>query len=248
MIMAYQSSGRATTFSDGVTTVDCEKQVRSWRLLRSLMELLIPSCNCSFIEDEKNETSQENTPHSRYSFSRQSYLISSHNSTTTGTIFGSRRGKVSLCIQTNPKSSTPILLLELAITTATLAREMRGGVLRIGLECTPNVDGFEEEKNYSSLLSMPLWRLYCNGRKAGFAKKRKASKYDLEILNNMESVAIGAGVINGKELGCDDDVMYLRGRFKKVHGSFDSESYHLIDPEGNIGHQELSVFFIRSRP
>ncbi|GAA0158450.1 hypothetical protein LIER_15469 [Lithospermum erythrorhizon] len=248
MIMAYPRGGRggATTFSGGVTTVNCEKQVRSWRLLRSLVELLIPTCNCTFIEDQNNEIKQDNTSH-RYSFSKQSSFISSPNYTTTGTIFGSRHGKVSLCIQKNPKSSTPFLLLELAIPTATLAREMKGGVLRIALECNPNGNGFEQESSSSSLLSMPLWTFYCNGRKTGFAKKKNPSKYDLEILKNMETVSVGAGVINGKELERDDDVMYLRGRFKRVHSSFDSESFHLIDPEGNIG-QELSVFFLRSRP
>lgn len=95
--------------------------------------------------------------------------------------------------------------------------------------------------------------MYCNGRKVGFAIKRHASKGDMEVLQRMESVVVGAGIINGKELERDDGIieqedgiMYLRGNFKRVHGSTNSETFHLIDPEGNVG-QELSIFFLRSR-
>lgn len=90
-------------------------------------------------------------------------------------------------------------------------------------------------------------RMYCNGKKVGFAVKRKPTKSDLQVLGQMELVNIGAGIIHGKnKINCDDDIMYLRGKFERVHGSYDnSESFHLIDLEGSMG-QELSIFFLPS--
>ncbi|XP_059309552.1 protein MIZU-KUSSEI 1-like [Lycium ferocissimum] len=221
-----------------ITTVDCEKQVRSWRLLRSLVELLIPSCYCTFVEPTEPVLSKKTV--SSFNYHRPSF--SSNTTNITGTIFGYRKGKVNFCIQTNPNSSTPLLLLELAVSTSTLAREMRGGLLRIALESSNEGGGNE----IFSLLSMPVWTMYCNGKKVGFAVKKKATKSDLQVLKQMESVVVGAGTVHGKEINRDDDTMYLRGKFERVHGSSDSESFHLIDPEGSMG-QQLSIFFLRSR-
>ncbi|KAK7387535.1 hypothetical protein VNO78_28415 [Psophocarpus tetragonolobus] len=197
------------------STVGCEKQVRSWRVLRSLMELVIPTCKCSLVEEEEAEQQQQ--------------LM-----TITGTIFGyrKRKGKVSFCIQANANSSMPILVLELAVPTSVLAKEMRGGTLRIVLESgTNNV----------FLFSSPLWTMYCNGRKVGYAVKRRPSNADFEALSLMRSVAVGTGVINT----CKDHLMYLRANFQRVPGSSSSESFHLIDPQGTIA-QELSIFFFTS--
>ncbi|XP_054820178.1 protein MIZU-KUSSEI 1-like [Prosopis cineraria] len=200
-------------------TVDCHKQVRSWRLLHSLLQLLIPTCNCTFLEDDNDDD-----------------LIKPRTlpaSTITGTIFGYRRGKVKFCIQLNPQSTNPVLLLELPVATNTLAKEMRGGTLRMALEtATPG--------SYCNLLSTPLWRVHCNGKKMGYAVKRAPSNSDLEAFNVMRSVVVGAGTIKQNEL------MFLRAKFRRVRGSSNSESFHLIDPEGSAG-QELSVFFFRSR-
>lgn len=239
--MTYSTVVGGTTIAttSSVTTVECHKQVRSWRLLRYLMHLLIPSCNCSSFIEEKETTIKEDLHylHPQPTFASSSNIF-------TGTIFGYRRGKVRFCIQTNSKSiNNPILLLELAIPTTILAKEMQGGVLRLALECTATHDDHE------SLLWMPVWTMYCNGRKVGYAIKRKISKSDMEILKVMDYVVVGAGIIttNKKELDHEDDqVMYLRASFQRVCGSSDSESYHLIDPDGNIG-QELSIFFYRSR-
>ncbi|XP_022740974.1 protein MIZU-KUSSEI 1-like [Durio zibethinus] len=227
--------GATTHVTNGVTSVDCQKQVRSWRLLRSLMELLIPSCNCAFIEDQ--EIKRENYLQ-RCNYPRPVYTSSS---VITGTIFGYRRGKVSFCIQANSKSN-PVLLLEFAVPTAVLAREMQGGILRIALECISS----RNSGNSDSVLSMPLWTMYCNGRKVGYAVTRRPSKADMDALRLMSSVVVGAGMISGKELDHDDEFMYLRANFERICGSSDSESFHLIDPDGNIG-QELSIFFFRSR-
>ncbi|RDY06319.1 Protein MIZU-KUSSEI 1, partial [Mucuna pruriens] len=205
--------------SSGVTTVDCEKQVRSWRLLRSLMELLIPTCNCTFVEQESEKCLQK------------------HPQLITGTIFGYRRGKVSFCIQPNANSTNPILLLELALPTSVLAKEMRGGTLRIVLESNNNNNNHNLNHN---LFSTPLWSMYCNGRKVGYAVKRRPSIGDFEALSLMRSVAVGTGLINTCKQHQEDQLMYLRANFQRVRGSSNSESFHLVDPQGTIG-QELSA-------
>ncbi|XP_065876333.1 protein MIZU-KUSSEI 1-like [Euphorbia lathyris] len=223
--MTYQ------TITNGVTTVDCQKQVRSWRILRSLIHLLIPTCNTSnFIQEQQ--------------YPKQEYQKLTSSVQITGTIFGFRRGRVSFCIQTNSKSN-PILLLEFAVPTAVLAREMQTGVLRIALECS-STEYYSSNNNNNGLLSMPLWSMYCNGKKSGYAVKRKASKVDMEALKLLNSVEVGAGTISGKELKSDDELMYLRANFARVSGSSQAQSFHLIDPDGGIG-QELSISFFRSK-
>ncbi|KAE8718535.1 magnesium-transporting ATPase, P-type 1-like [Hibiscus syriacus] len=204
----------------GVTSVDCQKQVRSWGLLRSIMALLVPTCNRAIIQNPQT---------------KHHHLHTSNSSVITGTIFGYRRGKVRFCIQTNYKSTDPILLLEFAVPTPVLAREMQGGILRITLDCT--------DSEFSSSM-LPLWTMYCNGRKVGYAVKCRPSKTDTDALRLMSSVVVGAGMISGKELENEDELMYLRANFQRIRGSADSESFHLIDPEENVG-QELSIFFFR---
>ncbi|KAK4417119.1 protein MIZU-KUSSEI 1 [Sesamum alatum] len=223
MMISYSVDGGA---ANHVTTVDCQKQVRSWRLLRAIAELLLPTCgNCIIRQENQQTLGKTYTP--KYS------------STITGTLFGYRRGKVSFCIQTNPKSICPILLLELAIPTNVLAKEMKGGSVRFAFECKRSTD---LDSGSGSLLSMPLWTMYFNGRKVGFAVKRKPSRADMEVLQQIETVAVGAGITR-----VEHDVMYMRGKFGRFHGSANSESFHLIDPDGNNNGQELSFYFLRSR-
>lgn len=65
---------------------------------------------------------------------------------------------------------------------------------------------------------------------------------DMEVLRKIENVVVGAGVAT-VDL---NDVMYLRGKFERFHGSSNSESFHLIDPDGSKNGQELSFYFLRS--
>lgn len=64
--------------------------------------------------------------------SEESYTTPPHptftSSSSTTIIFGCRRGKVRLCIQTSSKSNNPIVLLELGVPTTTLIskRNARG--------------------------------------------------------------------------------------------------------------------------
>lgn len=222
-------SGGATT---GVTAVECEKQVRSWRLLRSVAELLIPTCNCMITHEDQDEPtllSPKQFLHKRSS--------SASASTVFGTLYGHRRGKVSFCIQTNPNSVAPILLLELAIPTNVLAKEMKGGSIRLAFESKAG-------SGSDPLLSMPAWTMYCNGRRVGFAVKRKPSRADVELLQKIQNVVVGAGIASLD----DDDVMYLRGMFERCHASANAHSFHLIDDHdyATSNAQELSFYFLRS--
>ncbi|XP_062165963.1 protein MIZU-KUSSEI 1 [Alnus glutinosa] len=158
-----------------------------------------------------------------------------------GTIFGPRRGHVWFCVQHDRVSFKPTLLLELSIVTHQLVKEMRGGLVRIALKCD------ESELGSCPLRSVPVWTMYCNGRKLGFAAKRKASERVKSMLRTMQSTTVGAGVFPAA-LGSPDDeeVMYMRANYEHVVGNLDSESFHLVSPDECPG-QELSVFLLRSR-
>lgn len=91
--------------------------------------------------------------------------------------------------------------------------------------------------------------MYCNGRKAGFAVRRKVSDQNRLMLKTMQSMTVGAGVIPAEfgSTGSDpEEIMYMRANYEHVIGSADSESFHLINPDECSG-QELSVFLLRSR-
>ncbi|XP_054779729.1 protein MIZU-KUSSEI 1 [Prosopis cineraria] len=158
-----------------------------------------------------------------------------------GTIFGNRRGHVWFCVQHDRLSIKPILLLELSIFTNQLVQEMRFGLVRIALECDRS--GLES----CPLRSVPVWTMFCNGRKVGFAAKRKPSERVTLILKTMQCVSVGAGVLPSglKTDSVSEELMYMRANYEHVVGSADSESFHLINPDESPG-QELSVFLLRS--
>ncbi|XP_042474896.1 protein MIZU-KUSSEI 1 [Macadamia integrifolia] len=158
-----------------------------------------------------------------------------------GTIYGHRHGRVLFCIQHDRLSSRPSLLLELSMTTHLLVKEMQCGVLRIALKCG------RLDMRTSPLYSIPLWTMYCNGRKVGFAVQRRAKDKDRLILKTIQLVSFGAGVIPSEKKEEDDDngeVMYMRASYERVVGSSDSESFHLLNPV-ECSDQELSIFLIR---
>lgn len=223
---------------DTATTVECGREMRMRRSLRTLVECMVPAC-CGF-----QPTSSSSSSSSAY----REYWT--HNETTisstpqpqpppvrvmrlTGTFFGQRKGRVSFCLQDDTRSS-PLLLLEFAVPTAYLAREMQCGLLRIALECSST------SSSACSLFQVPLWSMYCNGRKVGFAVSRQMSVSDAAVLKQMQSVSVGAGVLP------DGDLMYMRATFERVMGSPDSESFHMINPTGTSSAQQLSIFLLRS--
>ncbi|XP_010270615.1 PREDICTED: protein MIZU-KUSSEI 1 [Nelumbo nucifera] len=207
---------------DTPTAVDCGREVRFRRSFRSLVECMVPCCG--FQPSDSVDSDSDLT----------------HGSTVTGTFFGYRKGRVSFCLQDDSKSS-PLLLLEFAVPTAYLAREMQYGLLRIALECNQT----RARSNSCSLFSVPVWSMYCNGRKVGFAVRRQMTESDATTLKLMQSVSVGAGVLPVEPKSEDGDLMYLRASFERVIGSADSESFHMINPDGSSG-QELSIFLLRS--
>jgi uncharacterized protein (TIGR01570 family) len=100
-----------------------------------------------------------------------------------------------------------------------------------------------------ALLASPRWLVYCNGRRAGYAARREGPS-DAEgwVLEKLRAVTAGAGRLPG------GGVEYLRGRFERIVGSSDAESFHLLEPigwpevngnGGGGGDGGLSIFFHR---
>ncbi|EEF28946.1 protein MIZU-KUSSEI 1 [Ricinus communis] len=165
----------------------------------------------------------------------------------TGTLFGHRRGHVSFAVQDDPRSE-PVLLLELAMSTSTLVKEMSSGLVRIALECD-KVQVPTNGTRSGKLFNEPTWTMYCNGRKCGYAVSRTCTELDWHVLNTVQSVSVGAGVIpmvedGRKNAGSEGELLYMRAKFERVVGSRDSEAFYMMNPEGNGG-PELSIFLLR---
>ncbi|KAH6819369.1 MIZU-KUSSEI-like protein of unknown function [Perilla frutescens var. frutescens] len=168
----------------------------------------------------------------------------------TGTLFGNRRGAVSFAVQHDPRSE-PVFLIEFAVSTATLVREMSSGLLRIALECEkaaplPRRGGGRAAMR---LLGEPVWTMYCNGRECGSAQARECNESDWHVLSTVQSVSVGAGVIpvvdDGRKVGSSEgELLYMRARFERVVGNRDSEAFYMLNPDGNCG-PELGIFLLR---
>lgn len=117
---------------------------------------------------------------------------------------------------------------------------MGSGVLRIAMECKGT------ELGSCPLHLVPVWTLFCNGRRVGFARRRKANAETREMLKKMGNITMGAGVIVGEEKERNKEVMYMRANYEWVIGGADSESFHLISGPDESSGQELSVFLLRS--
>ncbi|KAJ0521242.1 putative protein MIZU-KUSSEI 1-like, plant [Helianthus annuus] len=170
----------------------------------------------------------------------------------TGTLFGNWRGQVSFAVQNDPRSA-PVLIIELAVSTATLVKEMASGMVRIALEC----EKFKHpvHKNMvvrgGKLAKEPVWTMYCNGRKCGHASLKACSDSDWHVLSTVQSVSVGAGVIpvledcrKNNAGGSEGELVYMRAKFERVVGSRDSEAYYMMNPDQNGG-PELSIFMLR---
>jgi len=133
------------------------------------------------------------------------------------------------------------LVVELAMQTNVLQKEMSLGMVRIALECEKRSD-----KDKTRLLDEILWTLYCNGKKSGYGVKRQATEEDLNVMELLKPVSMGAGVLPGNSEieGPDGELAYMRSHFEHVVGSKDSETLYMLSPDGNNG-PELSIFFVR---
>ncbi|RZS16343.1 hypothetical protein BHM03_00048320 [Ensete ventricosum] len=206
---------------DTATAVDCTKDVRFRRSFRSLIECMVPCCAFQLPSNTSDDSSAATT-------------------TVSGTFFGYRRGRVRFCLHDNSRAAPPpLLLLEFTVSTAYLAREMQHGLLRVALECG------RARAPRAPLFGVPVWSMYCNGRKVGFAIRRQMTEGDAAVFKLMQSISVGTGFLPGKSKTGDGDLLYLRASFDRVIGSIDSESFHMIDPVGSTG-QQLSIFLLRT--
>uniref|UniRef100_A0A453PDP1 Protein MIZU-KUSSEI 1 n=1 Tax=Aegilops tauschii subsp. strangulata TaxID=200361 RepID=A0A453PDP1_AEGTS len=171
-------------------------------------------------------------------------------SCVTGTIFGRRRGRVHVALQTDPRSA-PVLLVEMAAySTGALVREMSSGLVRLALECEKpplNAGTSAAREKRRPLLEEPTWRAYCNGLKCGYAVHRECGADEWRVLGAVEQVSVGAGVLpdDGAAGGAGEgDLMYMRAKFERVVGSRDSEAFYMMNPDGSGG-PELSIYLLR---
>ncbi|GAB4828929.1 hypothetical protein Ancab_018590 [Ancistrocladus abbreviatus] len=170
----------------------------------------------------------------------RSNMSSALGTRVVGTLFGHRRGHVQIAFQEDPKSH-PAFLIELSTPTGVIVREMASGLVRVALECDKKV-----ENKGVKLLEEPLWRAYCNGKKCGYASRRDCGPEDLEILNCIGPITMGAGVLPQDRdiIGPEGELMYMRAKFERVVGSKDSEAFYMMNPDGSGG-PELSVYLLR---
>lgn len=116
------------------------------------------------------------------------------------------------------------------------------GLVRIALECEKNSNNNIKKMK---LIDEPIWTLFCNGRKSGYAVKREATDDDLNVIQTLHATSMGAGVIPARDSsGEGGELAYMRACFERVVGSKDSETYYMMSPDGNSG-PELSIFFVR---
>ncbi|KAL1569391.1 protein MIZU-KUSSEI 1-like [Salvia divinorum] len=163
----------------------------------------------------------------------------------TGTLFGNRRGAVSFALQCDPRS-VPVFLVELAVSTAALVKEMSAGRLRIALECEK--PAARQRRAAARLFGEPVWRMYCNGRQCGPAQVRECNESDWHVLSMVQRISVGAGVIpvveECRKGGGEGELVYMRARFERVVGNRDSEAFYMLNPDGNGG-PELGIFLLR---
>ncbi|ESQ52882.1 hypothetical protein EUTSA_v10016988mg [Eutrema salsugineum] len=221
-------------------------------LLRSLINVInIPACKFLSLPSPPSSSS---SGVSNQLISLVTGGSSSLGRRVTGTLYGRRRGHVTFSVQYDPRSD-PVLLLDLAMSTATLVKEMSSGLVRIALECE------KRHRPGTKLFHEPKWTMYCNGRKCGYAVSRggACTETDWRVLNTVSRVTVGAGVIPTTAKSIDDDdvsgggygggtelgeLLYMRGRFERVVGSRDSEAFYMMNPDKNGG-PELSIFLLR---
>ncbi|PHU06982.1 hypothetical protein BC332_23471 [Capsicum chinense] len=230
------------------------------RLSTSLRDDLIdskPEKKSSSLSDDQEDDSYPTTPITITTTTTTATSLSapprSSKTMVIGTIFGQRRGgHVWFCVQHDRLNTKPSLLLELSIPTTTLIQEMQCGLVRLALESnTGSGPGSDPELTRVHLHSIPMWTLFCNGRKIGFAVRRRATQSTRIMLKTMQSMTVGAGVIpkpSDSSLGtASEEVLYMRANYECIIGGADSESFHLINPDEEGPGQEFSIFLLRSK-
>ncbi|WVZ92488.1 hypothetical protein U9M48_038548 [Paspalum notatum var. saurae] len=191
-------------------------------------------------------------------------LLADHAPTVT--LFGHRRGRLSLAIHEDTRAP-PAFLIELPMLAPALHREMATGTVRLALESDTRGVAVAARRR-RPLLEEYVWAVYCNGRKAGYAIRRKdASDDERHVLRLLRGVSMGAGVLppppderagaraTPTGAGPDGELTYMRARVERVVGSKDSEAFYMINPDdggdnaarGGDRAPELSIFFVRNK-
>ncbi|OEL23386.1 Protein MIZU-KUSSEI 1 [Dichanthelium oligosanthes] len=179
----------------------------------------------------------------------------------TGTLFGYRDGRISLSLQDNARCQ-PTFVVELALPTHALLRELgtHAGA-RIVLESEKHAaeqgDGaghghgvgsasFKRNDDDGWVLEEPMWTMFCNGKRVGYAVRREPTEEDIAVLETLWAVTMGGGVLPGRSDvdGPDGEMAYMRGSFEHTVGSRDSESLYMVAPPGGDA-PELAIFFVR---
>ncbi|CAN1256238.1 Protein MIZU-KUSSEI 1 [Linum perenne] len=187
-------------------------------------------------------TSAENSPASKQLIRTTNTATHALGRKVTGTLYGYRRGHVTFAVQTDSRFE-PVFIIELAVSTASLVKEMSSGLVRIALECEKSKSTAPGRK----LFDEGVWSMYCNGRKCGYAAARgRCNEVDSRVLTTVRAVSVGAGVIPplAELAGEMGELMYMRAKFERVVGSRDSEAFYMMNPDGNGG-PELSLFLLR---
>ncbi|CAI0380777.1 unnamed protein product [Linum tenue] len=159
-----------------------------------------------------------------------------------GTLFGSRKGHVHFAFQKDP-TSPPAFLIELATPISGLVKEMASGLVRIALECDKK-QGEDNHRQRRKAASEQSWRAYCNGKKCGFAGRKECGAKEWKLLNALEPISMGAGVMPSYGEGERTEIMYMRAKFERIVGSRDSEAFYMLNPDSN-GAPELSIYLLR---
>lgn len=166
-----------------------------------------------------------------------------------------KKNKVKLCFQQvdGLAAGQPFLILDLPIGNCEL-----DGACRVVLECERAPSGG------GPLMGAAVWTVYFNGKIVGFGWRREVVEDCVTgwALQSLGAVTAGVGVLPpappssspshyGRDCSSSSSssgrgrLEYLRGKFKRVVGSANSESYHLVDPAGCLSGHELSFFFVR---
>ncbi|KAJ7524380.1 hypothetical protein O6H91_17G002700 [Diphasiastrum complanatum] len=199
-----------------------------------LMGAVVPHCGTTTAQSSEHNRRSRDSSHGTADVLGPNVVCS---------IFGCRKGNMSLCIQKNVKEP-PLLLLEFSMPTSVLLKEMSSESLQILLQCVrPPVAAGQMSQ---SIFSEPVWSMCCNGAEVGVAVKREASRADQKLLRLIRKVSVGLVVIPGKTgTSKDEDTICMRAIYERVVNSADSESYHMISPQDGP-RQELSLFLLRS--
>jgi uncharacterized protein (TIGR01570 family) len=184
-------------------------------------------------------------------------LLADHAPTVT--LFGHRRGRLSLAINEDTRAP-PVFLIELPMLAVALQREMAAGAgVRLALESDSIERGATRRRR--PLMEEYVWEVYCNGRSAGYAIRRKdASEDERHVLRLLRGVSTGAGVLppppdeRAGTTPSDGELTYMRARVERVVGSKDSEAFYMINPDDGGGDNrggdsapELSIFLVRKK-